>query len=996
MNGIKEAILNRDNKKMGITMVLISLMMLFSLTLFPYNINPLYLLEIGLMTVFGFGGLLALLLIILMSSLYYYLEVEIEWFSKKRLLFIPTLIFAIFMLISLIKNSMTNDYYNGFEVVGFIDFYIKTTWDQFHKIAFEKSWTESNYAISFQGFILPALLWLIGGFTFYGLILYIPVILLILYSLYVLMVNEYVLLFSKLMFWNNDDIKIDVQQKTFGIDLNQSTEEFELKLGVNHVTEEQLEFVEKVRKNLKMKNYEDLSEQISKEKSKLEELRNKIVSKASKQKEEQLKESRISDSQRTEILMSLGYSSYSSIKASQQRKEAVVASKMPFTYKKPETYIEENEAEENIELMHEGYKTTEAVYKVEEPVLADSFVEDMLEGFDPTMETPLLDDYLEIFENEDELVEEVVKTLETVLDIPEEVEVTTEEEVKEVTGEIIIDNLSHEVTMEEYLSIPEVIAHSHEEIDHSTVPHLATDEMNIHTEKSDEFSSIDISEESEEAIKVIEETPSAQEEGLLDSLLQSNTSEEMINESQVEGKWCDQYIMPPMSLLNNASSNVDTSVLIQEANAKSAILNSTFLSFGVKASVHSFEIGPTITTFKISLEPGIKTTKVTGLEDNIKLSLGAEFVRILAPLPGTIYIGIEVPNSTKQPVSFKNVFEETNTVATEGINISIGKGVSGNSISFDLAKAPHLLVAGSTGSGKSVSINTILASILLRYKPTDVQLVLVDPKMVEFAPFHGIPHLLSEVITDANDANNVLHSMVEEMEDRYRLMASMGAKKIEELNVKLLAEGKDKLPYIVIVIDELADLMMVAAKEVEESIMRITQKARAAGIHMILATQRPSTEVITGTIKSNIPSRIAFTVASSIDSRTILGQIGAEKLIGMGDMLVSLYGQLPFRGQGAYISNDEIDSISDFTKTQCSPSYKIDIKKLLDVNEEMLNSDPLIEKAKAVVLEANEASTSLIKRRLGVGYDRALNILDELNDQGVISKSLVTNKWEVL
>ncbi len=992
MNGIKDLILNRNNKKMGITIVLISLLMLFSLTLFPYNVNPLYLIEIGLMTVFGFGGLLAILLFILMASLYYYLEVEIEWFSNKRLIFIPTLIFSILVLVSLIKNSTSNEYYDGFKIVGFVDLYLKSTWEQFKNLTLNTTWTETNYAIYFNGFILPALFWLLGGFTFYGLIFYIPIIVLILYSIYVLIVNEYVVLFSKLMFWNKDDEKINVQQKTFGIDLNQSTEEFELKLGVNHVTEEQLEFVEKVRKNLKMKNYEDLSEQISKEKSKLEELRERIVSKASKQKEEQLKESRISDSQRADILMSLGYSSYSSIKAAQQRKAAATVSTVPFTYTKPETYVEENESEDNIELMHEGYKTTEVAYKVEEPNLADSFVEDMLDGFDPTMETPLLEDYLEIFDDEEKLVNDVVKTLETVIELPEEQQITTEDEVKEVTGEIIIDNLSHEVTMEEYLSIPEVIAHSHDEIDHSTIPHLETDETNIYTEKSDEFSSLDLSEESEEAIKSIELTPSAQEKGLLESLM-SPTPEE---EEQQEGEWCKQYIMPSMSLLNNASSTVDTSTLIQEANSKSAILNSTFLSFGVKASVHSFEIGPTITTFKINLEPGIKTTKVTGLEDNIKLSLGAEFVRILAPLPGTVFIGIEVPNSTKQPVSFKNVFEETNTSATEGINISIGKGVSGNSISFDLAKAPHLLVAGSTGSGKSVSINTILASILLRYKPTDVQLVLVDPKMVEFAPFHGIPHLLSEVITDANDANNVLHSMVEEMEDRYRLMASMGAKKIEELNVKLIAQGKEKLPYIVIVIDELADLMMVAAKEVEESIMRITQKARAAGIHMILATQRPSTEVITGTIKSNIPSRIAFTVASSIDSRTILGQIGAEKLIGMGDMLVSLYGQLPFRGQGAYISNEEIDAISDFTKSQCKPSYKIDIKKLLDVNEELLNSDPLIEKAKAVVIEANEASTSLIKRRLGVGYDRALNILDELNDQGVISKSLSTNKWEVI
>ena len=385
----------------------------------------------------------------------------------------------------------------------------------------------------------------------------------------------------------------------------------------------------------------------------------------------------------------------------------------------------------------------------------------------------------------------------------------------------------------------------------------------------------------------------------------------------------------------------------------------------------------------------------------MKLTLGAEYIRIIAPIPGTSFIGIEVPNSVKKPVKFKDVFNETEVSNEGGIQISIGQDVSGRPLSFDLTKAPHLLVAGSTGSGKSVAINTILASILLRYKPTDVQLVLVDPKMVEFAPFHDVPHLITEVILDPNNANKALKSMVDEMESRYKEMAKRGAKKLDELNEILIKNGEDKKPYIVIIIDELADLMMTAAKEVEDSIMRITQKARAAGIHMILATQRPSTEIITGTIKSNIPSRMAFTVASSIDSRTILGQIGAEKLIGMGDMLVSLYGKLPFRGQGAYISNEEIDAITSFTKSQCSPFYTVDLSKnkvdsSLGGGNILSIDDPMYQASIEIVIRQKKASTSMLQRHLNIGYNRAASIIDTLEAEGVIGPSRGSKPREVL
>jgi len=439
--------------------------------------------------------------------------------------------------------------------------------------------------------------------------------------------------------------------------------------------------------------------------------------------------------------------------------------------------------------------------------------------------------------------------------------------------------------------------------------------------------------------------------------------------------------------------------LIKEVHDNSKILNEVFDSFGIDATVNSFEIGPTVSTFKIELASGVKTSKVTNLEENIKLRLGAEYIRLIAPIPGTSFIGIEIPNLIKKPVLFRDVFDNM-TKSNHGIQIAIGQDVSGKSLSFDLTKAPHLLVAGSTGSGKSVAMNTILASILLQYKPTDVQLVLIDPKMVEFAPFHGVPHLLAQVVINAENANKVLKAMVQEMENRYKIMAENGVKKLDELNRKLIADGKDKKPFIIIVIDELADLMMVSAKEVEESIMRITQKARAAGIHMILATQRPSTEIITGTIKSNIPSRMAFTVASSIDSRTILGQVGAEKLIGDGDMLLSLYGKLPFRAQGALVSNQEIEDITAFAKSQCKPFFTIDPQKIdnsLFMNGNLIElDDPSYIAAKDIVIKYKKASVSMLQRHLNIGYNKAANIIETLENEGIIGSARGSKPREVL
>ncbi len=1010
---LKEKILNKRNKGLGLSFILISLLMIFSLVLFPYGWNPIFWFEILAMTIFGFNGLIVILLGIIVICLYHYLDVNIKFFSKKRTIFTLFLIYDILFLMAIIINNIDGAYGIN-EIYPFGEYWRANAWEPFEAmIAIFDDLTERVRLvdrISFTGFIIPITLWIVGGFWFYSIIPLVIMLLQIAYDLYVITTDEYRIVFAKLEFWRNEKNMISVDRRSEGIDLNLSTEEFEMnfedELKDSH---QKLELIERVRKNMNKKNYEELSNQIAEEKKKLTDLRKKVLEKVKKNKEEYLSQSNVSESQRQEIMMTLGYTNYSTIKRAAQsnQQENILNDQKPFHYNKPENYVEENQIEENQELINEGYKTTEDVLNINEPTLNDSFAEDMLQGYNPTMEVPILDNYSEIFEKEEELVNEINKTLETILNLEEELKEETEQ-----TGEVVIEGLDHQTTMEEYLSIPDVIAKSDE-------LELTLNESNIiHEQQEDrtqdsEYSSINQPTGSDEVIDSIDTVPHYVQENKDenkevetqsddDSFRQSiEDNSNSIEEVQVEEKeWCTPYVLPSTSILTSTASSFNNSTLVEEATSKASSLNTTFQSFGVGAQVHSFEIGPTITTFKVTIEPGIKTTKVTNLEDNIKLTLGAEYIRIIAPIPGTSFIGIEIPNSTKRPVLFKTVYDETN-VSNEGIVISIGQDVSGKSLSFDLTKAPHLLVAGSTGSGKSVAINTILSSILLRYKPTDVQLVLVDPKMVEFAPFHGVPHLLAEVITDATNAKNALVAMVEEMEERYRKMAHMGVKKLEELNEKLISQGEQKLPYVVVVIDELADLMMVAAKEVEDSIMRITQKARAAGIHMVIATQRPSTEIITGTIKSNIPSRMAFTVASSIDSRTILGQVGAEKLIGMGDMLVSLYGQLPFRGQGAYISNDEVDDIASFTKSQCSPNYKIDIQSLLDFSASsnsglISTNDPLYLQAKELVITHRKAATSMLQRHMGIGYNKAANIIETLEAEGVIGPARGSQPREVL
>jgi len=484
------------------------------------------------------------------------------------------------------------------------------------------------------------------------------------------------------------------------------------------------------------------------------------------------------------------------------------------------------------------------------------------------------------------------------------------------------------------------------------------------------------------------------------AIVKEETVEEIIEETVEEVIECVDYELPSLTLLTADEQVQNLDAMKAESVKKSEIIDTLFKNFKIGAKVIDFKIGPTVTTYEITVEPGTKLTKITNLEDDMKMALSAKSIRIQAPIPGKSLVGVEVPNDIKKLVTFKEAFKQTiNESAEDKILISMGQDVFGDPISFDLAATPHMLIAGSTGSGKSVAVNTILASILLRYKPQDLKLVLVDPKMVEFAPFHNIPHLITPVITNANDANLALKSVVAEMEDRYKTMAKTGSRNLIELNKKLVAEGKEKIPFLVAIVDELADLMMVAAKEVEDSIMRITQKARAAGIHMIVATQRPSTDVITGVIKSNIPSRIAFTVASSIDSRTILDKTGAEKLVGKGDMLMSLYGQIPVRGQGCYISSEEIDAITTKSKEQCSPNYQIDIKEqkeTVDFTGGISIDDPLYQAALEIVILQGKASTSLLQRHLRVGYNKAANLIDALEASNKIGPANGSKPREVL
>ena len=515
------------------------------------------------------------------------------------------------------------------------------------------------------------------------------------------------------------------------------------------------------------------------------------------------------------------------------------------------------------------------------------------------------------------------------------------------------------------------------------------------------------------------------ESGGLESKVEESTKvkadielEPVLNDDEVEPVHKNKvYHSPPMSLLTNIASSKASNINKNSAEVKGQKLIEILSNFGIQARLTNTFIGPSVTKFEIVPDENIKVNKISGISDNIKMGLAAKDIRIEAPIPGRSAVGVEIPNAENVMVRMSELTKsEKFKDKSKQLLFTLGKDLMGEPVYCELNKMPHLLVAGATGSGKSVCMNTIIISYLLRSDPKDLKIVLIDPKKVEFTPYHDIPHLLWPVITDSDMASMMLKKAVVIMEERYDAFADAGVRDIKSFNDLVIkhnasvGDGESKMkkmPYIVIIIDELADLMMTAKKEVEASIQRLTQLSRACGIHMIVATQRPSTDVITGLIKSNIPSRISFAVSSSIDSRTILDQTGAEKLLGHGDMLYLPQGESgPIRVQGCFVTDDEIKRITDYCKKQVGPDYDdtyFEIKRNLEGESFSYSSesnnprekDALYDEVVEYVTEAQKASTSLLQRRFGIGYNRSARIIDELEKNGIIGPSNGSKPREV-
>ena len=456
------------------------------------------------------------------------------------------------------------------------------------------------------------------------------------------------------------------------------------------------------------------------------------------------------------------------------------------------------------------------------------------------------------------------------------------------------------------------------------------------------------------------------------------------------------YRLPPVSMLKPGPQHIVG--LSDEVRENARILQETLQSFNIDAKILNASQGPSITRYELEPAAGVKVSKIVHLADDIALKLAATDIRIEAPIPGKAAVGIEVPNKKLTGVNLRDVIDtDTFRKAAGGVPVCLGKDIAGNPIVADLTKMPHLLVAGSTGSGKSVCINTFIASILFKQRPEDVKLILIDPKVVELSNYNGIPHLLTPVVTDPKKAASVLRWAVREMDDRYKRFAVTHTRDISRYNE---LHPEDTMPFIVIIIDELADLMMMASDDVEKSIIRLGQKARACGMHLVLATQRPSVDVLTGLIKANVPSRIAFAVSSQVDSRTILDMAGAEKLIGKGDMLFYPLGaSKPLRVQGAFISDSEIDEMVEFIKAQGGPNYDEAVQKAQSENPEDsvdFFEDDLMRQAIDMVLETGQASTSMLQRRFRVGYTRAARMIDMMEAMHIVGPNNGSKPREIL
>ena len=479
---------------------------------------------------------------------------------------------------------------------------------------------------------------------------------------------------------------------------------------------------------------------------------------------------------------------------------------------------------------------------------------------------------------------------------------------------------------------------------------------------------------------------------------QEEKQEEKIEKKKIE-KPFKNFILPSLALLDEPQNHQEAENR-SNAERKGILLNKKLESLGIKARVVNYRISASFTRYEISLDPNSKITQFNNISQDLMMALSAEKVNVLAPIPGSEYIGVEIPNIVRSPVSLKETLVGTITYSTPPLLTTIGKDGIGEIISFDLAKTPHLLVAGSTGSGKSVCMNAIIMSLLMHNSPNDLKLILIDPKRVEFSAYADIPHLACPVITEVGKAGMALSRLVEFMNDRYKILQNVNAKNIEVYNKLMERQGKDKMEYYVCIVDELADLFM-NVKSAENSIKEITQLSRAVGIHMIVATQRPSVDIITGTIKNNIPSRIAFAVTTGADSRTILDSVGAENLLGRGDMLVNIAGKLSMtRGQGCNVTDDEIERVVDFIKKQGSPVFNprfLDLDPPKPQAEEISNSgtpeDDLVNEIIAYMSMGNHVSTTKIQTKFNIGYPRAARIIERLSEANMIYRDPQTKQW---
>lgn len=516
-------------------------------------------------------------------------------------------------------------------------------------------------------------------------------------------------------------------------------------------------------------------------------------------------------------------------------------------------------------------------------------------------------------------------------------------------------------------------------------------------------SEVEIVDKEEAVNKIKPDNARASKGNNIDNSINQELEQEIqLNSTHAKSNY--KYDFPTVDLLNeNTTSKMnknDKKELLSSANK----LQETLSSFGVEAKVIQVTKGPSVTRFELQPNAGVKVSKIVNLADDIALNLASSGVRIEAPIPGKAAVGIEVPNKELSAVYLREVIESNEfSAANKNLSFSLGKDIGGNCVVSDLTKMPHLLVAGATGSGKSVCINSLIISLLYKYSPEEVKLLLIDPKVVELNIYNGIPHLLIPVVTDPKKSAGALNWAVNEMTRRYKLFAENNVRNIEGYN-ELVNKGvaENKLPWIVIIIDELADLMTVCANDVEEYIGRLAQMARAAGMHLVIATQRPSVDVITGVIKANIPSRISFAVSSQIDSRTILDSAGAEKLLGKGDMLFYPVGEAkPVRIQGAFVSEEEVERVVDFIKSQKTElNYEKEIIDEIEGNsnnkEEADDIDELLNEAIKIVVENDQASTSLLQRKLKIGYNRAARIIEQMEERGIISGRNGSKPREIL